>query len=577
MCGIIGMASLKDFTSKEILSRLKKLEYRGYDSYGYFNNHELVKKVGSIMVIDDEQQVKTAISHTRWATHGGVSEKNSHPHQQGIVTIVHNGIIDNWRELKEELVSKGVVFVSETDSEVVAALLNFKLQEENKKIEESIKELLNELKGTFAILAMIKNVEGHNKIYALKRDSPLTLGLTKNEIIIASDIYAFSDLVQEAFFFENNEYAIISSDGFLSAEFFDKKGNSLKKKPKKFSWIQEEETIEEYEHFMLKEIHEEPKVQRRLVESLKLDQEDCFNELVNEMKKAKQIVFTAAGTAYFASLLGTQFLRDHGVRAQAIIASEFENFVFVDEKTLVIAVTQSGETMDVIEALKFSKKNGARIASIVNVPFSTIERMSDVSINILAGQEVAVASTKAFTNQATTILAIAKAFGYENGLEKIPEKIGKVLKKEEEIKNIAKKIYDKKDLYVLGRSLGYPLAREIALKIKEVSYTHAEGMMAGELKHGTIALIEEDTPVIGLVYNNDSKMRGSLQEVKARGANVIIIGNTIGSDIFVEAKTESGFVIAAATAGQLLAYHIAKLRGLPIDKPRNLAKSVTVL
>ncbi|MEM4397462.1 MAG: SIS domain-containing protein, partial [Candidatus Woesearchaeota archaeon] len=264
------------------------------------------------------------------------------------------------------------------------------------------------------------------------------------------------------------------------------------------------------------------------------------------------------------------------INAQAIIASEFEHFVVADKDSLVIAISQSGETMDVIEALKYAKKNNAKIASIVNVPYSTIQRMSEISLNIAAGQEICVAATKSFVNQVTLLLRIAQEFGFKINLENLPEKIEKTLSLKEEIKKIADSIYDKKDIYILGRGLSYPVAREIALKIKEISYIHAEGMMGGELKHGTIALIEKGTPVISLISNKDYAMLSNTKEVEARGAKTIKITNELEGNLKVETDNDGKFGILSAIIGQLLTYYIALKKGLPIDKPRNLAKSVTV-
>ncbi len=570
MCGIIGIVSEQPFTSKEVLSRLKKLEYRGYDSWGLWNGETLVKQTGKIEIFDDAKPVSLAISHTRWATHGGVTVENSHPHRAGNVTIVHNGIIENWKELKADLEKSGARFSSETDSELIAHFIQQRLAAAA-PMKDVLKELVTTLEGTFAALIM---VDGDTNLYAAKRDSPLALGICEGRLIVASDLYAFSDATDRALFFENDEYAVITPTSYA---FYDANGERVEKEVRTFTWNVAEETKESYEHFMLKEIQEEPVACQRIVTSLNGEQRSPFARVVAAIRTSSKIVFTAAGTAYHASLLGASFLHAQGVNAQAIIASEFENFVTVDDETLVIAVSQSGETMDVIEALKYALDCGATVMSIVNVPYSTIERMSSLSLQILAGPEVAVASTKAFTNQATVMLALAQAFGHKNGLDKLPQKLAKVLKLEPELEKLAQELHKKDDLYIIGRKLGYPVAREVALKIKEVSYVHAEGMMAGELKHGTIALIEKGTPVLSLVFNDDHKMRGSTQEVTARGARTIVIGNTPGDDIQLDAKSEAEFAILAATVGQILAYHLAKARGCPIDKPRNLAKCVSVL
>lgn len=568
MCGIVGIVSKEPFTSREVLERLKKLEYRGYDSWGYWNGKHLIKKVGKIKVLDDKEETLMAISHTRWATHGNVTEENAHPHRAGKVTLVHNGIIENWQELKKSLT--GCTFHSGTDSEVLAHLLNQQLQQ-GRTPEEALRTLVKRVKGTFALLVMI---DGDPRLYAAKRDSPLALGLCGERAILASDLYAFSDATKRAIFFENNEYAVITPTTY---HFYNQEGVSVQKEPEEFTWDAATTSQQGYDHYMLKEIHEEPSVNKTLLFSIQDEQAAAFQRLIKLIKGKKKTVFTAAGTAYHASLIGASLLHQVGIEAQAVIASEFENFITVNEETLVVAVSQSGETMDVIEALKYSKERGATIASMVNVPHSTIERMASSRLRIHAGQEVAVASTKAFTNQVTLLLSLAQALGYPGTTTALPKKIAGILAFEPEIKKLAAHLAPKNDLYIIGRRLGYPVAREIALKIKEVSYLHAEGMMGGELKHGTIALIEEGTPVISLIYRDDPKMRGSTQEVKARGAHTLVFGTTPSSDLFIPAENEAEFALLASTLGQLLAYYVAKERGLPIDQPRNLAKSVTVL
>lgn len=327
---------------------------------------------------------------------------------------------------------------------------------------------------------------------------------------------------------------------------------------------------------MIKEIMEEPKCANRLLRSLETDQRETFQKFTGLMRKSGKITFVAAGSSYHASLLGVYYLHKCGINAQALIASEFEHFVGVDKDTLVIAVSQSGETMDVIEAIKYAKKNSAKIVSIVNVPYSTLQRMSEASLNIAAGQEICVAATKSFTNQVTLLLAISKEFGFKVNLETLPDRISSVLAMKGKIKEIAEQISGERDIYVLGRGLSYPVAREIALKIKEISYIHAEGMMGGELKHGTIALIEKGTPVISLISNSDYAMLANTKEVEARGAKVIRIANEADCDIKLSTSNDGKFGILAAVAGQILTYYMALQKGLPIDKPRNLAKSVTV-
>jgi glutamine---fructose-6-phosphate transaminase (isomerizing) len=327
----------------------------------------------------------------------------------------------------------------------------------------------------------------------------------------------------------------------------------------------------------MKEIREQPVTSKRLIDSFKTTQKHRLSKLVSMVRDAKRVVFLACGTSYHASLVGAFLLTRLGIKANSVIASEFESFIIVDKDTLVIAISQSGETMDVVTVLKHVKSTGAKVASIVNVPYSTVQRMSDISIEILAGQEVCVAATKTFTNQLITLFALAKGLGNkEIHLDEIPGRIGQtIMQNEEHIKKLAKELHKKHDIFVLGRGMTYPLAREFALKLKEIPYMHAEGMMAGELKHGTLALIEPGTPVVSLIPNRNPDMISSTKEVEARGAKTIIVSNTDG-DLHLPACCDAEFGIYSGIVGHLLSYYIAKLRGCPIDKPRNLAKSVTV-
>ena len=574
MCGIIGIVSKQLLTLSEAINPLKRLEYRGYDSFGFATDRGVIGKyVGEIEDFRAPEVAANAICcHTRWATHGGVTEANAHPHPDccGELFVVHNGIIDNFQELRSELESEGHVFKSETDTEIIAHFF------EGKNIEETVPEFFRRVEGDFAVLIVRK---GDSKIYAFRRGSPLVLGLNGHKSILASDIYAFSDQTDRAIFFNENEFAIIDGDGY---EFFEVDGKltSKTKNIQKFEWAGGRETKQNHDHYMIKEIMEEPEVSERLIHSLQTEQSDDLMKLKEMIGSSKRVLFVGAGTSYHASLLGVYFLNRAGIEAHTIIASEFRDFMLVDENTLAIAISQSGETMDVIEALKWMKTKGATIASFVNVPYSTIQRMSEISINILAGQEICVAATKSFVNQVTLLLCLASLFGYRIDIDQIPEAIEKVLQQEAEMAEVAKQLSSHKDVYAIGRGLCYPVAREIALKIKEISYIHAEGMMGGELKHGTLALIENGTPVISLIPKGNEDIISNSREVEARRGHVLAITNDDECDMFesivVPAKDEGTFCILAAVVGQMLTYYIAKEKGLPIDKPRNLAKSVTV-
>jgi glutamine---fructose-6-phosphate transaminase (isomerizing) len=575
MCGIVGIVSRENFSSRSLLERLRRLEYRGYDSYGFQMSGAVLKRVGGIRTDDRPEEGRVGIAHTRWATHGGVTVPNAHPHTScdGRVTVIHNGIIENYIAIRKELARKGHRFVSETDSEVIAHFIEEGLR--SKPILSVLSDIFRRFEGTFGILVKIA---GSEEIYALKRDSPLVLGLADGMNFVASDIYAFSDVTDKAVFFENDEFAVIRAGDF---RFYDRRGRAIDKRPRRFVWERAERTPGKSGHHMLDEILEEPASVQRLLLSLETEQKQAFDDLVRLIARSKKVIFAACGTSYHASLLGAYYLHRAGVECQTLIASEFRHFANIDRDTLIIALSQSGETMDVIDALKYAREKGGRIVSAVNVPYSTVQRMSRFSLNILAGQEICVASTKAFINQAVLLLLVAKAFGFRVDPSDIPEKIRSLFRKKARIKAIAGDLARAKDLYIIGRGLTYPVARETALKIKETSYIHAEGMMGGELKHGTIALVEKGTPVISLINNADQDIVSNTREVEARGARVVTITNNPalgrGKDaIFIKTANDGKFGILAAVTGQLIAYYAAAKLGRPIDKPRNLAKSVTV-
>ena len=572
MCGIIGIVSQDNFGSNDVMKMLKRLEYRGYDSFGIATNSGLFEKeIGEVRLVKN-LQCSMALAHTRWATTGGVTKENAHPHKDctGNIVLVHNGIIENYLELKNKL--PGHEFSSETDTEVIAHYIEEKIK--TKSIRDAIVDFMKEAQGTFAVVAMVK---GDKNLYAFKRGSPLSLGILPGGHVLASDIYAFSDKTTKAIFFNEDEFAIVTEKSY---EFYRLNETVLKPVTKdiitvKWSGCEEKKN---FDHYMIKEIYEEPAVVERLINSLNTEQNSDLENMKKLMAEAKRIVFVASGTSYHATLLGVYFLNKVGVEAHAIIASEFRNFYLVDKETLIVAVTQSGETMDVIEALHGMKDKGAKIASLVNVPYSTIQRMSNVSVNIEAGQEICVAATKSFVNQVVCLAYLASLFEKKNFVEKVPKSIRHIFSQEEKIKQIAKSLAKHNDIYVIGRGFLYPVAREIALKIKEISYIHAEGMMGGELKHGTLALIEEGTPVIVLL-DGKNEIISNAMEVKARGGRIIEIGGNgvMGEFISIEAGDKLSSALSAAVIGQLLTYYIAREKGLSIDKPRNLAKVCTTL
>lgn len=563
-----------------ILDGLTKLEYRGYDSAGIATlsaNPGLTVQKGEGKIDElNETYNFTAMSgtsgigHTRWATHGGVSQANAHPHTScdDRIVLAHNGIIENHEQLRERLDDEHT-YTSETDSEVIAHFLEEQL-DHGMTMEEAIQEFMALSDGTFAVVALDTETD---TLYAMKRKSPLVLGEADHGIVLGSDLYAIAPYTDEALFFEDGSYAVIEDDSFSLHE---SDGTELEPSFRPFDWDVEAAEKGSYDHYMLKEINEQPQAIERLAHSLETTQKDSREAFAQKIEDASRVIFTAAGSSYHASLLGVYHLQAAGIEAQALIASEFKNYERVDEDTLVIAVSQSGETMDVIEAIEYSKDRGADIASIVNVPHSTIQRKASVSLEINAGQEVCVASTKTFTNQVVTLLSLAATLkGDTREIGTIGEEIADVIENNiDVVQELASDLEDADDIYVLGRGSTYPIAREIALKLKEIPYIHAEGMMGGELKHGTLALIEDGTPVISLIPDEDDPIESNVEEVEARGAKSIRVAAHDGPfDLF---DHDDHFALYATTIGFLLAYYIAKAKDLPIDKPRNLAKSVTV-
>jgi glucosamine--fructose-6-phosphate aminotransferase (isomerizing) len=577
MCGIVGKISSTPFTIQDVILSLKRLEYRGYDSVGIATmDGTVIKDIGQIdAFLTSLPHIETtcAISHTRWATHGKVTRENAHPHvsSTGLVTIVHNGILENYRSMRSSLAKKGYHFKSETDSEVVAAFFEDVISA-GAGIHDAIRSFMSAAEGTFAILMMVR---GDTSLYALKRDSPLVLGVMGDGYVVASDIYSFSDKSSQAIFFEDEEYAVITPEDCI---FYNGKG-IIRKDIVSVSWTEPPKQDDEYEHYMIREIHEQSYVAQRLIDSFETVQRDRMQQFVALAKSASRILFVAAGTSYHASLVGVYLLNGLGIEAHTLIASEFHNYVLADKDTLVVAISQSGETMDVVKAVKHAKAKGATVVSIVNVPYSSIQRLSDLSIEIMAGPEICVASTKTYTNQILVLLQLAKLLGLGTDLSPIPDAIRETICcSERKVMAMAPELREVRDIYVIGRGVSYPLSREVALKLKEIAYIHAEGMMGGELKHGTIALIEDGTIVMSFIQDHDLDMVSNTQEVVSRGARAIITSDdeSIEPTFLIPLGPKGAFSILANIIGQLFAYYVAKEKGLPIDKPRNLAKSVTV-
>ncbi len=593
MCGIVGYIGKKGKTLDVLITGLANLEYRGYDSAGiaYKNGDSvnIIKATGRINNLKEKinfnNQTSLGIGHTRWATHGGVTEENSHPHRVENITLVHNGIIENYKELKEELIKRGYEFKSETDTEVACALINDLYKKDN-NILNAIKEAINIIEGSYAFGII---VDGDDNLYIAKNNSPLIIGIGENEKYIASDVPAILEYTNKYMTLNEKEYALINSKEVV---LFDSDGNQITREIKEFNGDINSAKKNGYEHFMLKEMHEQPSI-------FKLTTDKYINNDVNNLEKNipdlsnySRIDIVACGSAYHAGMIGKNLLEEYSnIEVNVEIASEYRyKKLFIDDKTLVILISQSGETADTLAALKIAKEKGSDTLAIVNVVDSSIARAADKVIYTLAGPEIAVATTKAYSAQVLTLMLIAlRNSNLSNNelksiiedIEKIPNIIAELLNKD--YKELANKIYKSNDIYFLGRKVDYALSLEGSLKLKEISYIHSEAYAAGELKHGTISLIEDGTPVIGILTDESiiPKTISNLKEVKARGAFVI----TVKLDN-VECETDYEINVPKVNKMlqplitviplQMLAYEVAKLRKCDIDKPKNLAKSVTV-
>lgn len=589
MCGIIGYIG-KESPIEILINGLKSLEYRGYDSAGIAlkskDEIEVIKSVGKIVNLEEKVKCRElipshlGIAHTRWATHGKPSEENAHPHTVGKVTLVHNGIIENAEELREKLKKEGVTFNSETDTEVVAALIN-KYYENNQV--EAIDKALKEIKGSYALGVLF---QGSDCLYAVRKDSPLIVGLGEDENFIASDIAAIIDYTNKYFLLEENEIAKISKDKVE----ITKDGEKVAKQLQTTNMEKDAKDKCGYDHYMLKEIMEEPVV---LEKTFKPYLEDL--DKLPDLTKYEEIHVVACGSAMYAGMIGKTLLEEYAnTKVEIDVASEYRyKNVIYDRKTLVILISQSGETADTIAAMRKAKENNVETLAIVNVKTSAIARESDKQIFIEAGPEIAVATTKAYILQVGIMALLAYKTALTKGLvkendkvleeaEKLPRLIKEVLDRRDEYKKVAKEIYNKEDIFFIGRKIDYATSMEGSLKLKEVSYIHSEAYQAGELKHGTISLVEEGMPVFAIVTDDTIKDKtvSNIEEVKSRGAKTIIISNEKWQteDLQVTVPKISPYFqpILIVPTLQLIAYETAKLRGCDIDKPKNLAKSVTV-
>lgn len=589
MCGIIGYIGEKN-PIEILINGLKCLEYRGYDSAGIAlkekNQIEVIKSVGKIVKLEEKIKNKEflpshlGIAHTRWATHGKPTENNAHPHTVGNVTLVHNGIIENADELREKLQAENIVFKSETDTEVITALIN-KYYENSP--EEAINKAIKEVKGSYALGILFK---GNDDLYAVRKDSPLIVGLGVNENFIASDIAAIIDYTNQYLLLEEAEIAHITKEKVIVT----KDNKQIEKEVQITNLKKDDKDKCGYEHYMLKEIMEEPVV---LEKTLKPYIENLDN--LPDLTQYKEIHIVACGSAMYAGMIGKTLLEEYAnTKVEIDVASEYryKNTIY-DKKTIVILISQSGETADTIAAMRKAQENNIETLAIVNVKTSTIARDSDNQIFIEAGPEIAVATTKAYILQVAILALLSYKTALIKGLikeedkvleelKKLPRLLKEVLDRREEYQKIATQIYNNNDIFFIGRKIDYATSMEGSLKLKEVSYIHSEAYQAGELKHGTISLIEEKTPVFAIVTDEKIKNKtiSNIEEVKSRGAKIIIISNEYWDNqnlqIVVPKISPYFQPILITPTLQLIAYETAKLRNCDIDKPKNLAKSVTV-
>ncbi|MBU4245493.1 MAG: glutamine--fructose-6-phosphate transaminase (isomerizing) [Nanoarchaeota archaeon] len=585
MCGIIGYSG-KENAKGRIFECLKKLDYRGYDSWGiavaYKSEIIVAKKAGRLPEKNSEINLPNAnmgVGHTRWATHGGVTEKNAHPHlsNNGKIAVVHNGIIENFEKQKEFLKSKGFIFNSETDTETIPNTIEYHMGRGYDFI-EAAKRSLRHLEGQYAVIAM----DGEGKMVAVRKEAPLVAGIGKDEYFFASDVTAFLEHTKDAIFLEENEMAIIEG----SFQIFNMQKNVfVERNISKIEWDAEQAKKGDFDHFFLKEIMEQANVIERIS---KIDPK-LIKEIADEIKKANGVYIVACGTASYACLHGLYtFSKIAKKHINFCVASEFQHFKhFLTDKSLIIAVSQSGETADTLCAIRAAKSMGAKVVSITNSMGSSLMRESHKSILQKAGPEIAVNSTKAYTSQLALLglIAYELAGNLDEGIAKLNELSKDIFYLTSEnarkfVKTLAEKLKDHEHIYLVGRGMQYPTALEAAHKIKEVSYIHAEAFAAGELKHGPNALITKGTPyVIFTADENEKEIISSAMEVKARGAYVIGVGpkNNDVFDYFIKVREAGDFnSIVQIIPMQILSYQLALLRGCDPDKPRNLAKSVTV-
>ena len=608
MCGIVGFAGKRNATDV-LLKGLSKLEYRGYDSAGIAVQNEqrttIIKAAGRLQNLAEKikktklPQSTVGIGHTRWATHGKPSEENAHPHRSsdGMVSLVHNGIIENERKLREILMEKGYTFTSQTDTEAAANLIAYHYASTNDPI-KAISLAIKEMEGSYAFAILFSDRD--NDVFTARKESPLIIGITEQEGFVASDVPAILPYTRRVYYMENGEIARVQRG---KATFFDQDGNIKEKTPTEITWNTDAAEKNGFAHFMLKEIHEQPKALRDTLRFFLKNGEidlSSANLTQEKLEKIRRIHIVGCGSAYHVGIAASYAFEDIAkVPVRVEYASEFRyRTPLFEENELVLVISQSGETADSLSALREAKAKGLPTAAIVNVVGSSIAREADHVLYTLAGPEIAVATTKAYSAQLAVCYLLAVALGHAKGtfcdakyqvflseLLALPQKIEQILEKKDTLRILSASLTYRKNLFLIGRGLDFATALEGALKIKEISYLHAEAYAAGELKHGTISLIEENTPVIGILTQEKlaPKTLSNLREVKSRGAEIIAIcaENIPLSDdadfLFHIPETLRCFAPSLAVIPlQLLGYYISTAKGLDVDKPRNLAKSVTV-
>jgi glutamine---fructose-6-phosphate transaminase (isomerizing) len=589
MCSIIGYKG-QLIVAPLLVDSLKRMEYRGYDSVGIatINNGKILLKKGVGKVVDVNKRLDlssmeghTGIGHTRWATHGGVTEKNAHPHYgcADSIAIVHNGIIENHRELMEELIDLGHVFKSDTDSEVIAHLLE-RYYAEQKNIKSSMIEVCRRLKGYYAFVAAFED----GTICGSRCNEPLVVGLADTGYFISSDILGFIGYTDKAIFLENRDIIVLDSK---TLQIYDQDGNTVNRTLTQVAWELAAIDKGKYAHHTLKEIHEQPII----VEKVGVQNLDKIEEFCSILQNSKSVFLTGSGTSYHCALIAKHILSNFAkIHAETVVSSEFQYTLDgINNTSVLLALSQSGETADVLQAVNAAKDAGAKILSIVNIPTSSLAKISDSFLTIECGPEIGVAATKSFTAQLSLTYMIVDTLcngylGFKTNKQFLVGALHEALAAENEIHSIAEKLQDARDIYVLGRSIHYPIALEGALKIKELSYIHAEGIAAGELKHGPLALIDGNSYVI-IINPNDTTSDNNIasaHEIKARGATIIGISNTPNEayDIFIKIpliKCTAIYPIIEVLPFQILAYYLSLVKNIDPDYPRNLAKSVTVM